>query len=252
MIRKMHEFLVEADVTVEEWMAACNLMVQAGKVSSEQRNEVVLVTDIFGIESLVGKHLLVKIRREDIYPLPPRLRSGILACRKWLRIELTQLSKSDTLDQTRGQRAAKAADTKQSIGDPTFSAILGPFYRTGVPVQANGTTIIRVAEDAPYCHLFGTIYGQNGKPLENALVDIWHDAPDGRYDAQSPEKPDYHCRGRFRTDSEGRYDTVCLKPTPYPIPFDCECSMQCASGREYHIELINAIDACAMKSRSSW
>ena len=55
MIRKIHEFLIEADVSVEEWMAACNLMVQAGKVSNEQRNEVVLVTDIFGIESLVGK-----------------------------------------------------------------------------------------------------------------------------------------------------------------------------------------------------
>lgn len=55
MIRKIHEFLIEADVSVEEWMSACNLMVQAGKVSNEQRNEVVLVTDIFGIESLVGK-----------------------------------------------------------------------------------------------------------------------------------------------------------------------------------------------------
>lgn len=60
MIRKMHEFLVEADVTVEEWMAACNLIVQAGKVSSEQRNEVVLITDIFGIESLVGGHAFLE------------------------------------------------------------------------------------------------------------------------------------------------------------------------------------------------
>lgn len=57
MIRKIHEFLIEADVTVEEWMAACNLMVQAGKVSSDQRNEVVLVTDVFGIESLVGEYV---------------------------------------------------------------------------------------------------------------------------------------------------------------------------------------------------
>jgi catechol 1,2-dioxygenase len=55
LIRKIHEFLIEADVSVEEWMSACNLMVQAGKISNDQRNEVVLVTDIFGIESLVGK-----------------------------------------------------------------------------------------------------------------------------------------------------------------------------------------------------
>ena len=54
LIRKMHEFCIEADVTLEEWMAACNLLAGAGKVTTEQRHEVVLVSDIFGIESLVG------------------------------------------------------------------------------------------------------------------------------------------------------------------------------------------------------
>lgn len=45
-------------------------------------------------------------------------------------------------------------------------------------------------------------------------------APDGFYDAQSPDKPEHHCRGRFETDSNGNYSLVALKPTPYPIPFD--------------------------------
>ncbi|CAD6584171.1 MAG: hypothetical protein CYPHOPRED_002631 [Cyphobasidiales sp. Tagirdzhanova-0007] len=179
LIRKMHEFCIEADVTVDEWMAACNLLIGAGKVSSEARNEMVLVSDVFGIESLV-----------------------------------------DTLDQTRARRHVKDA-TANAEDSATFSAILGPFYRTGVPVQENGTTIIRQEEaGAQYTHLFGKVCGEDGKPLVNAIVDIWHDAPDGLYDSQSPEKPEYHCRGRFLTDSEGRYDTVCLKPTPYPIPFD--------------------------------
>ncbi|BEI80365.1 hypothetical protein CcaverHIS002_0108940 [Cutaneotrichosporon cavernicola] len=165
LIRKVHEFLIEADVTTEEWLAACNLLVEAGQVSSDKRNEVVLVTDILGIESLVN-----------------------------------------TLDQTRSQRKGLPDNE-----DATFSAILGPFYRAGVPVQENGTTIIRQAEEGAPLHPL---------PLPNALVDIWHDAPDGLYDAQTPEKPEYHCRGRFRTDENGRYDTVCLKPTPYPIPYD--------------------------------
>ena len=59
----MHEFCIEADVTIEEWMAACNLMVGAGKVSSDARNEVILVTDVFGIESLVGKARQIKAER---------------------------------------------------------------------------------------------------------------------------------------------------------------------------------------------
>lgn len=46
--------------------------------------------------------------------------------------------------------------------------------------------------------------------------------PDGLYDSQTPHKPQYHCRGRFKTDKDGKYDTICLRPTPYPIPFDRE------------------------------
>jgi len=61
--------------------------------------------------------------------------------------------------------------------DPSYSAILGPFYRSGVPIQDNGTTIVRQDEgDAPYTHLFGVIHDADGKPLPEAVVDIWHDA----------------------------------------------------------------------------
>lgn len=85
----------------------------------------------------------------------------------------------------------------------------------------NGSSIVREKErGAAYTHLYGTVTGSDGKPLKGALVDIWHDAPDGFYDAQSPEKPEFHCRGRFETDEAGRYSCICLKPTPYPIPFD--------------------------------
>jgi catechol 1,2-dioxygenase len=85
---------------------------------------------------------------------------------------------TDTLDQTRAQRKAAGSGPSSKEEDNTsFSAILGPFYRTGVPIQPNGTTIIRQEEpDAPYTHLYGTIHGADGKPLPNAIVDVWHDA----------------------------------------------------------------------------
>lgn len=158
-------------MTIEEWLQACNLLVEAGKMSSEKRNEVVLCTDVLGVESLC-----------------------------------------DMLDHERALKEGSEA---------TPSAILGPFYRAGVPSQPNGTSIIRTAEPgAPFTHLYGTVTGHDGEPLAGAIVDVWEDAPDGCYDAQSPQKPEYHCRGRFITDSEGRYSLICLKPTPYPIPFD--------------------------------
>jgi len=172
LIRKLHEFCIEADVTVEEWMETCNLVVQAGQMSSSMRNEIILMTDVLGIESLV-----------------------------------------DTLSQIRNSKSSEAV--------ATHSAILGPFYRSGVKPQPNDTTIIRQDEkDADYVYLTGTVHDQDGKPLAGAILDVWHDAPDGLYDSQSPDKPEHHCRGRFESDKEGRYSLVCLKPTPYPIPYD--------------------------------
>ena len=97
--------------------------------------------------------------------------------------------------------------------DPaTHSAILGPFYRQGVKHQENNTSIIRQPEEgAPYTYLSGQVFGSDGKSLAGAILDVWHDAPDGLYDSQSPEKPEHHCRGRFKSDENGRYSLVCLK-----------------------------------------
>ncbi|GAA5834542.1 hypothetical protein JCM3766R1_003594 [Sporobolomyces carnicolor] len=171
LIKHLHAAVIEAELTAEEWLESCDLLIEAGKISSEKRNEMVLVSDVLGVETLV-----------------------------------------DMLEHARFADNAK---------ETTQSAILGPFYRKGVPVEPNGSSIVRMKESgAPFVHLFGTVTDKSGRPLQGALVDVWHDAPDGFYDSQSPEKPEYHCRGRFETDAQGRYDLICLKPTPYPIPYD--------------------------------
>ncbi|SCZ87640.1 BZ3500_MvSof-1268-A1-R1_Chr2-2g05106 [Microbotryum saponariae] len=171
MLKHLHAAIIETGLTTEEWLGICNLLIEAGKVSDDKRNEMVLVTDVLGVESLV--------------------------------------------DMLEHDKYAKAGV------DATPSAILGPFYRHGVTPQPMGTSIIREKEPgAPFAHLFGTVFGCDGKPLKGAIVDIWHDAPDGYYDAQSPDKAEYHCRGRFETGEDGKYSTIALVPTPYPVPFD--------------------------------
>lgn len=52
LIRHMHDFAREVKLTTEEYLAACDFMVRAGHMSDEKRNEVVLLTDVFGLESL--------------------------------------------------------------------------------------------------------------------------------------------------------------------------------------------------------
>lgn len=39
----------------------------------------------------------------------------------------------------------------------------------------------------------------------------------GLYEQQDPEQQDLNLRGKFITDSEGRYAIYCLRPTPYPV-----------------------------------
>lgn len=102
--------------------------------------------------------------------------------------------------------------TSKEASISTHSAILGPFYRDGLRTQAHDTTIVRQPDDPEaYTYLHGQVFGSDGKPLEGATIDIWHDASDGLYDSQSPDKPEFNCRGRFLSDSDGRYSLVCLK-----------------------------------------
>ncbi|KAF7588390.1 hypothetical protein BBP40_005750 [Aspergillus hancockii] len=55
LIRHVHDFARENEVTVEEWMAGVQLMNWAGQMSNDKRNEGQLVCDVIGLESLVDE-----------------------------------------------------------------------------------------------------------------------------------------------------------------------------------------------------
>ena len=59
------------------------------------------------------------------------------------------------------------------------------------------------------------------KPIPNAVFDIWQASANGKYDFQDPEnQTDNNLRGKFRTNSEGKYWFYCLHPTAYSLPTD--------------------------------
>ena len=53
LIRHMHDFAREVNLTTQEYLAACDFVVRIGQMSDERRNEAILASDIFGLESLV-------------------------------------------------------------------------------------------------------------------------------------------------------------------------------------------------------
>lgn len=101
------------------------------------------------------------------------------------------------------------------------STVLGPFYRENPPVLPNGASIIQ--KDFPNQETVlvkGRVLGTDGKPLAGVTMDVWEDAPNGLYEQQDPDQPDYNLRGRFHTDADGHYAFVGIRPVPYPIPYD--------------------------------
>ena len=54
LIRHVHDFAREVDLTVDEWMAGVDLINRAGQMSNDRRNEGQLVCDVIGLESYVS------------------------------------------------------------------------------------------------------------------------------------------------------------------------------------------------------
>ena len=101
----------------------------------------------------------------------------------------------------------------------TDSTVLGPFYWEGAPEMARGSNLAEGVKGEPTFYS-GRVLSCDGRPLENAVLDIWSGDGDGNYDMQIPEESGMKARGRIRTDREGRYWFRSIKPTFYPVPTD--------------------------------
>lgn len=67
----------------------------------------------------------------------------------------------------------------------------------------------------------GRVFDENGRPVKNALVELWQANAAGRYRHprdtwNAPLDPNFTGEGRTLTDSEGRYRFVTIRPGAYP------------------------------------
>lgn len=99
------------------------------------------------------------------------------------------------------------------------STVLGPFYWEGAPDLPRGSNLAEGVKGEPAFYS-GRVLSMEGRPLENALLDIWSGDGDGNYDMQIPGETGMKARGRIRTDAEGRYWFRSIRPTFYPVPTD--------------------------------
>jgi hydroxyquinol 1,2-dioxygenase len=126
---------------------------------------------------------------------------------------------SDTLGLSMMIVSLAQARASGTVKGATEATVQGPFYWPGAPDLPLGSDIGEGVPGEPSLYM-GRVTDIDGGPLAGALLDVWSGDGDGKYDVQLSNEPTMKARGRFRTDSEGRYWFWSIRPSYYPIPDD--------------------------------
>jgi len=166
LIKHLHAFVKEVELTEAEWFQAIEILTEAGKMCSDKRQEFILFSDTLGVSMVV-----------------------------------------DLIDHRKPEGA-------------TESTVFGPFHRLGSPDMPPGGNIAHRDTTGIPTLVSGCVLDLDGKPIAGAVLDVWQTQSNGLYDSQDKNPDQLHMRGKFRTDSEGRYLIRTVRPVNYPIPSD--------------------------------
>jgi protocatechuate 3,4-dioxygenase beta subunit len=131
----------------------------------------------------------------------------------------------------------------------TESTVFGPFHRDGAPeMPAGGNIAPRDAHGTPMI-ISGRVLDPAGRPIAGALLDVWQADSSGLYDSQYADSDDFHMRGRFRTDADGRYVVRTVRPVHYAIPDDGPVGRMLRATNRHpwrpaHIHFVVSADGC--------
>ncbi|MBT9477381.1 catechol 1,2-dioxygenase [Polaromonas sp.] len=110
------------------------------------------------------------------------------------------------------------ADEKAGRAAGTPRAIEGPLFVAGAPTAQVET---RLDEGEPKGEIFvmeGQVLDTDGKPVANAMMDVWHANEVGGYSHFFPGMKPYELRRRIETDAQGNYRFRSYLPPGYAIP----------------------------------
>ena len=102
----------------------------------------------------------------------------------------------------------------------TPNTVRGPFFRADTPERASGSNI-SLDGVGERLAVFGQLLDLDGHPIESAEVMTWQANAAGFYENQQPDlQPEFNLRGVFKTDRQGRFDYLTVRPAGYGVPQD--------------------------------
>lgn len=112
-----------------------------------------------------------------------------------------------------------AEDEQAGLDGGTPRTIEGPLYVAGAPKsEAFARMDDGTDEAAETMILTGQVTDDQGQPLANAVVDIWHADTKGAYSYFDQSQSEYNLRRRIVTDEQGRYTARSIIPSGYGCP----------------------------------
>jgi protocatechuate 3,4-dioxygenase alpha subunit len=96
---------------------------------------------------------------------------------------------------------------------PTPSQTVGPFFGFALPYSGDHEVVPPGTPGA--VRVEGQVIDGGGEPVPDALVEVWQAGPDGVYAAPNAGNG-FGGFGRCRTDAEGAFRFVTVKPGPTP------------------------------------
>ncbi|KAI1464774.1 aromatic compound dioxygenase [Daldinia caldariorum] len=182
LLRHLHDFARDVDLTVAELFAGIELINEAGRMSTDKRNETGMLCDILGLESLAD--------------------------------EISSKLLSDS--------GSSGTATPSTVLGPFYRANAPLLPSGSSIVYAAPDSPWSVQAAPWLTHLSGRVVSAStGEPAAGAVVDVWMADARGLYEQQDAGQPEMNLRGRVRADeATGRYAVYCVRPSAYQVPRD--------------------------------
>jgi catechol 1,2-dioxygenase len=100
----------------------------------------------------------------------------------------------------------------------TPRTIEGPLYIANAPRAQGEARLDQDPEQGEVLFMEGQVKDTSGKPIQGAIVDVWHANTKGGYSHFDPSQSAYNLRRRIETDAEGRYRFRSVLPSGYACP----------------------------------
>lgn len=110
------------------------------------------------------------------------------------------------------------AEKKAGLEGGTPRTIEGPLYVAGAPETKGHARLDMDGEPGEVLVMRGRVVSENGEPVKDALVEVWHANHLGSYSHFDPSQAAFNLRRSIRTDADGVYSFRSVMPVGYSVP----------------------------------